>query len=106
MTDVVYQNNDNLIELDALTNPATGAYVNDATVTLTAIRDSAGATVSGETFPKAMSYVASSSGKYRATVDKALAIVAGRHYTAVIDAVSGSLDGHWELPLACRLRTG
>ena len=106
MTDVVYKDNDNLVELDELINSATGAYINNATVTLTAIRDAAGVTVSGETFPKGMSYVASSNGKYQATVDKALALVAGQFYTAVIDVVSSGLDGHWELPLKAQVRTG
>ena len=105
MTDIIYKDNDNLIELDLLKNAATGAYITTATVTLTAIHDEAGNTVSGETFPKAMSYVASSNGKYQATVDKALAIVAGRNYIAIVDAASVSIDGHWELPLICRTRT-
>lgn len=105
MTDFVYKDNDNLVELDALKNSATDAYINSATVTLTAIRDAAGATVSGDTFPKAMSYVASSNGKYQASVDKLLAIVPGQSYTAIVDVVSGVIDGHWELPLICHTRT-
>lgn len=105
MTDIVYKDNDNLVELDLLKNAATDAYINDATVTLTAIKDSAGSTVSGETFPKTMSYVASSNGKYQASVDKLLAIVPGQNYTAIVDVVSGTIDGHWELPLTCRTRT-
>ena len=24
---------------------------------------------------------------------------------AIIDAVSGSLDGHWEVPMTCKIRT-
>ncbi len=106
MTDIVYKDNDNLVELDALKNAATGAYLNTATVTLTAIRDAAGATVSGETFPKTMAYVAASDGKYQAVVDKAIAIVAGQAYTAIIDVAASGLDGHWELPLVCQARTG
>ncbi len=112
MTDVIYKDNDNLVclgdpdtGLGGLKNSSTGAYLNGATVTLTAIRDAAGATVSGETFPKTMSYVASSNGRYEAVVDKALAIVPGQAYTAVIDVVSGTLDAHWELPLIARTRT-
>ena len=112
MTDVIYKDNDNLIclgdpdtDLGGLQNSSSGAYINNATVTLTAIRDAAGNTVSGETFPKTMSYVASSNGRYEAVVDKAIVLTAGQHYTAVIDAVSGTLDAHWELPLICRTRT-
>lgn len=113
MTTVIYKDNDNLVSIGdpasgagGLKNNSTGAYVNNATVTLTAIRDAAGATVSGETFPKAMTYVAASNGRYEAVVDKALAIVPGQAYTAIVDAVVSGLDGHWELPLVCQLRTG
>lgn len=106
MTTIVYKDNDNLIELDVLKNSATDAYINNATVTLTTIRDAAGATVSGETFPKTLTYVATSNGKYQAVVDKLLAIVPGQHYTAIVDASSAGLDGHWELPLVCQTRTG
>lgn len=106
MAEVLYYQNDNLITVDELKDTATGAYLNTATVTLTAIQDAAGATVSGETFPKTLAYVASSNGKYQAVVDKLLAVSPGRAYTAVIDVVSASLDGHWELPLACSVRTG
>lgn len=105
MAEVIYKDNDNLVEVDELKNSATDAYINNATVTLTAIKDAAGVTVTGVSFPISMTYVAASNGKYQATVDKAIALVAGQNYTAIIDAVSGSLDGHWELPLTCRVRT-
>lgn len=113
MTTEIFADNDNLISigdresgLGGLINNSTGAYINNATVTLTAIRDSAGAIVSGETFPKAMDYVTGSNGRYEAVVDKALAIVVGRKYTAIIDVVApGGLDAHFELPLICRRRT-
>lgn len=106
MAEIIYKDNDNLVEVDELKNSATDAYINNATVTLTAIRDSAGNNVTGVSFPMSMTYVASSNGKYQATVDKALALTAGYNYTAIIDAVSSTLDGHWELPLVCRVRTG
>lgn len=106
MAEVIYKDNDNLVEVDELKNSATDAYINTATVTLTAIRDAAGAVVTGVSFPISMTYVATSNGKYQATVDKAIALIAGHTYTAIIDAVSGGLDGHWELPLVCRVRTG
>lgn len=105
MAEVIYKDNDNLVEVDELKNSATDAYINNATVNLTAIKDAAGVNVTGITFPLAMSYVSASNGKYQATVDKALALVAGQAYTAIIDAVSGTLDGHWEIPLTCKIRT-
>lgn len=105
-TFAIYKDNDNLIELDGLTNAATDAYLNSATVTLTKIMDSLGATVTGDTFPKSMSYVAASNGKYQASVDKLLALTAGAAYTAVIDASYSGIDGHWEIPLLCGVRKG
>lgn len=105
MAEVIYKDNDNLVEVDELKNSATDAYINNATVTLTSIKDAAGVTVAGVSFPISMSYVSASNGKYQATVDKAIALVAGQAYTAIIDAVSGSLDGHWEIPLTCKIRT-
>ena len=105
MPDIIYKDNDNLLVLEELKNSATGSYLNTATVTLTAIRDAAGAVVSGETFPKTMSYVVASNGKYQASVDKAIAIVVGRQYTAIIDATATGIDGHWEIPLVARVRT-
>jgi hypothetical protein len=106
MTDILYVDNDNLVVLDGLKNAATDAYINNATVNLTAIRNSAGTTVSGETFPKSMTYVSASNGKYQASVDKAMVIVPGQNYTAVIDVGSSGIDGHWELLLICRTRNG
>jgi hypothetical protein len=105
MTAILYKDNDNLIELDMLKNSATDAYLNSATVNLTSIKDSAGVVVTGVTFPLAMSYVATSNGKYQATVDKALALISGQHYTAIVDVASSGIDGHWELPLTAQVRT-
>ena len=105
MAEVIYKDNDNLVEVDELKNSATDAYINNATVTLTAIKDAAGVTVTGVSFPISMTYVASSNGKYQATVDKAIALVPGQSYTAIIDAASGTLDAHWEIPLTCKIRT-
>lgn len=103
--EILYSQNDNLVELDGLTNAATGAFVNTATVTLTTIRDAAGVEVSGETFPKTMNYVTASDGKYQATVDKALALTPGQAYTAVIDVAVSGIDGHWEIPAMARVRS-
>ncbi len=111
MTAVIYKDNENLISLGdpdsglgGLKNEGTGAWVNDATVTLVGIRDGAGNYVAGTT-SLAMAYVASSNGRYQISVPDTVTLVAGRKYTAVITAVSGTINGQWEIPLVCRTRT-
>lgn len=103
MTSIIYKDNEHLIELDALQNAADSSYLNSATVTVT-VKDSAGVNVTGETWPKAMAYVASSNGKYRATLSDAMAIVPGRYYAAYITAESSGLTGNWQIPLRAAIR--
>lgn len=82
--------NTNTLMHAGVRNKITGAYDNAATVTLTKIEDQDGATLTGETFPKAMPYVAASSGDYRVNVAATLAIQAGKPYWAVIDVTGSS----------------
>jgi len=107
MTGIVYLLNNNVIELQGLTNSATSAVVVAATVTVT-IKDRSGTAVTGQVWPAVMSIVAESplTGTYRATLDSDLALVASRSYIAVIDATgSGGQIGHWEYPLKAQVRT-
>ena len=101
---LIYKDNENLIELDELKNSANDTFVNDATVAVT-IKNAAGTTVSGETFPKTMTYVASSDGKYQAALSDLMVLVPGQHYTAFITAISGALNASWEIPLRAATRT-
>lgn len=101
----LYKDNDNTFEYGGITDAA-GAYLNTATVTLTAIKDSAGNVVAGDTFPKSMAYVAASNAVYRADTDRLLAVTSGLNYTAIIDAVSVGKDAHLELDLICMTRKG
>ena len=103
--EVLYIENDNLLELDGLQNAATDAYVNGATVTVT-LRDQEGTAVTGQTWPATMYYVANSNGKYRATLEDVLSLTSRKRYTAEIDADGGAgLKGHWEFPLKALKRT-
>jgi hypothetical protein len=103
---IIYQANDNLIEVLGLQDYVTGSYGDgSASVHLTAIKDSLGNVVTGVTFPIVLAYVTSSNGDYRGVVDKNLALLAESSYTAIIDATIGTLDAHWELPLVCKVRT-
>jgi len=100
--DVIYIGNSTVLELQALTNAATDLVDTGATVTIT-LYDSAGVAVTGQAWPAPMSHV--SAGTYRATLDHDLALVENRQYVAHIDATSGGIVGHWELPVRAKVRT-
>lgn len=95
---VLYPENDNLLEWQEMKNNATGAYVNNATVSAT-LFDDTGAQVAGETWPKALAYVAGSNGLYRATLAAVLSVVAGRDYSARVVAVGGGVTGVYTPPV-------
>lgn len=98
MAKAIYLENENVIELDGLINSIGGSYINNAVVEVT-VEDTAGTDVAGVTWPISMAYVASSNGKYRATLPDTLALTPGAVYHAVITAVSGSVNGKWILEL-------
>lgn len=75
-----------------LTNPVLGTPVNDATVTGRV--DNLDDTVLVSTF--AMSYVAASSGIYRATLTPITGLTVGVMYKVIIDSTGAdSLIGNW-----------
>jgi len=103
---ILHYQNDNLIEVDGLKDSTAAGYADaSADVKLTTIKDADGNEVSGISFPLTLEYVAASSGKFRAVIDKALALVPEAAYTAIVDVAYGTLDGHWEMPLTCKVRT-
>lgn len=92
-----YQNNDNLV-----VNPtpmrlaSSGAYINDATVTMT-LKDSAGASVSGAT-GLSLTYVTDSNGLYQGTLPYTLSLTAGESYTLEITGTkAGVARAFWTL---------
>jgi len=100
----LYFGNDMVLELAELANEVTGAYINNATVTVTLV-DDAGVTVTGDSFPKAMSYVANSNGLYRTTLLDTLNVTRNARYVAQISANGGGgLQGYWEKDLICKVR--
>lgn len=105
MAQVIYNDNDNVIELAGVRNGTTGDYLDAAAVAVT-LTDSAGAEVSGETWPLSMAYVAGSNGRYRATLADTLSLTAGQRYTATITADGGAgLFGKFVMDLVCQSRT-
>ena len=104
MTELVYQANDNILELDGLKNDATGAFINDATVTVTMV-NSSDVEVTGQTWPTTMLYVAASDGIYRATLQDVIVLVEDARYIAKVTANGGAgLLGFFELPVVARIR--
>lgn len=103
--DIIYKGNDNLLEIDLLTNDATGAFINAATVTVTLV-DVEGSEVAGQSWPTTLSYVSASDGKYRATLQDVLTLTASDIYTAKITADGGpGLLAYFELGLVVKIRT-
>lgn len=103
--EVIYVSNDNLLIVDALYDNVAAAYINNATVTVT-LKTEAGVTVTGQSFPATLSYVAASNGKYRCVLEDALVITAGTVYIAHITANGGADKvAAWQVPIRAITRT-
>jgi hypothetical protein len=100
---ILYLGNDMILELDALKNAVTDAFINNATVSVT-LTDSAGEDVTGETWPLTMSYVAASDGKYRAVLQDTLPLIKNKRYKATVNAVGSGLKGNWEIDVIAKVR--
>jgi hypothetical protein len=89
--DVLLIGNDLTIELQGLQDSLTGDYINaGATVTVTVKSANTGIAIEGDVWPKTMTYVASSSGVYRATLEDGMALEFGKMYCIEISADCGS----------------
>ena len=102
-TYIYYPGNSGVLQIDALKNAQTDAYINDATVEATLV-DRTDTEVSGQTWPLTLSYVAASDGTYRGVVEEDLSVVVSAPYTAKITVTSGVLVAYWELPITIRTR--
>lgn len=67
--EIIYFENDNLIEVTDVKNVATDAYINDADVTLTLYDAATMEEITGQTWPLALTYVTGSDGDYRGTIN-------------------------------------
>ena len=90
MAEIVFVENDNLLRVDLLRNKSTDAFINDATVQVDELLDKGDADVLGGALT--MNYVASSDGRYEATLQDTLSLTAGEHYTAKITGTADGLD--------------
>ncbi len=106
MTQVIYNLNDNLLELIDLKDVVADTFVNTATVTVTLV-DADDVEVVGETWPLTMTYVIASDGLYRATLVDTLTLVVGGLYTAQIEVDDGSgRQAHWDFLVRVETRRG
>lgn len=97
---VLYQSNDQTIEVDKIRDRLTGNYLNAATVTAT-LYDSAGSAVTGLN-ALALAYVAASNGKYRGNVEDSFAPALGDDYEIHFNGQEGSTVFHREIPCSVR----
>lgn len=107
--DIVYDNNDNVVTLSALTNGLTDVLISGATVEVT-LQTATGASVSGlatgVTWPLTMAEATGMTATYRATLPYTLSLTAGTTYYAAITASGGAdLHGAWTVPVRAVTRT-
>ena len=99
---ILYQSNDQTVEIDRLRDRITGSYLNAATVSAT-LYDSAGSAVSGLT-GLTLAYVASSNGRYRGNLEQTFAPALGDNYEIWFDGNEGSSYFHMEIPVSVQAR--
>lgn len=85
-----YINSDQLLSVDGLSDPVTGAYVNNASVTATMYEADGVTEVQGVTWPLTVSYVSSSNGNYNGVLDDSRVLVEGNLYWIEVEADAGN----------------
>jgi hypothetical protein len=102
----VFVANTNVLDLIGLKSEIEGTFINGAAVSVT-VTDTSDAEVAGETWPLVMSYIAASSGNYRAILSDTLPLVPKTGYVAHITA-NGGADrvGRWSFAFKPLTRTG
>ena len=103
VTQILYYQNDMMVEFSGLQNSIDDSYLNGATVLLTLV-DSDNNEVSGQTWPLVLVHDGGLDGVYQGIMDSVIDITVGLNYTAHITAVEGTLNGAWSIPLIVRTR--
>lgn len=101
--DVLWVGNSNVVRVRKLQDVLSGNYLNAAQVRVTVL-DENGAAVAGETWPKAMTYIAASDGGYQVALSASLVIADGQQVTLIVDAIQALTVGRWEIPMLCLRR--
>jgi hypothetical protein len=102
MSKVLFIDNSNVIKIPVLTVSDSGLPDLGASVSVT-VMDSAGAEVSGETWPVSMAHAGA--GEYKATLSDSLALTKNAVYTARVTATgSGGQKGRWNCKVVAQER--
>lgn len=100
----LYVGNDMILEVEGLTDEATGDVVNSADVTAT-LYTLAGSEVAGQVWPVALPYVADTNGIYRATMADSLSLTPNQRYRARVVADGGpGRRGQWDIDVLAKTR--
>ena len=94
----LYPNNDMLLQLKGTRSPATGLYLNAATVEVTLIDFSTQLAIAGASWPVALDYVIGSDGDYQATISDSVVITVRQELRAKC-VIDDGPDLHAELTL-------
>lgn len=95
--EVIFVLSDNIIEVTDVTNVSTGAYLNDADVTLTLADAASGDEIEGQTWPLTLSYVTASNGDYRGTINDDISVFDNQLLIAKVTVDAGpGLKRYWE----------
>lgn len=84
-----YLESDQLLQIDGLRDPVTGNYVNTAVISVTMYEADGITTVTGQTWPLVLSYVATSNGNYNGLLQDDRVLVDGQIYWIEIVANAG-----------------
>jgi hypothetical protein len=100
----LYVGNDMILEVEGLTDEASGEFVNDADVTAT-LYTLTGAPVPGQVWPIAMPHLADSNGIYRATMADSLDLTPNQRYRARLIADGGpGRRSQWDIDVVAKIR--
>ena len=99
---ILYQLNDQTVEVDKVKDSLTGAYLNAASVTVT-LYDSSGSPVT-ELTSITLGYVTDSNGKYQGNVDQTFNPALGDNYEIWFEIGQGGSAAHLEIPCSVQAR--
>lgn len=102
--EIIYIQSDNIIEVTGVTNAATGAFLNDATVTLTLLDAALETPIIGQTWPLELSYITASDGNYRGMIINGITVSENQILLAevIVDAGAG-LRRYWQRPCVAQI---
>lgn len=100
---ILYENNDMVLEIIGLKNVTTGAYINNATVSVTIYKEDGSQEANG-TWPLSMSYVANTRGNYRTVIGGYLDLTEGEKVDVVISANGSGIEAEFNCNVKIKKR--